>query len=337
MLEIICQAAPGRRNEDAYVAYQRDDGQPRYVLAAIDGATTVASFKTLNDYLETFRNGITPAALAATVTRDAILQTLGNLSSNNDIDPRHLILQANASLRELLDSVAPEIFDAKAMIEADPALQPLLEDPRKIRLFLPSAVLSLATIDTELKLLQYAHAGDTALLVAYHDGRVEVPTHIPRRINYDSALAVASNTVRKDRRMNDAVDDPLVRALDRDHRIYHNYVDEDGNTIPDQGVGVVDGLPELADYIKTGLVPLHGVQALMLISDGFWWPAPLHESDTARDKRIQAMWQRIQRDGLYRYFLALRQEEKADAEREKYPRFKLHDDATALLLWLNDE
>lgn len=337
ILEAICQPAPdqpNRHNEDAFIAYQRDDGQPRYVLAAIDGATSLVNFVPLKHYLDTRRNGITPAGLAAAVTRDAILAQLGSDASNNDLDPRLLILKANEKLRDLLNHVAPGIFDAEEIVTLQPAHATLLDDPRKIRLYLPAAVVTLVTIDTDVNLLRYAHAGDSALLICYEDGHVEIPTQdYTIEANYESALAMASQAVlKKGQSMLDAVNDPVVRALDRDHRIYHNYVDETGQTVPERGVGVVDGLPELADYIRTGLVVLEGVEAVMVMSDGFLWPAPLLETAKARQTRFERMWKRIQQAGIAGYLEALRLEERNDTNREKYPRFKLHDDATVVSL-----
>lgn len=342
MIEVVCQKSPDkpdRANEDAFVAYQRDDGQPQIVLAAIDGATSVAQFAPLQDYLDTKRNGITPAGLAATVARDAIVAQLGEVGvSNDDLEPRQLILKANDVLRDLLTQVASEIFDAKKLLGIQPEFAPLLDDPRKIRLFLPAAVLTVATIDINVGLLRFAHAGDTALLICYEDGHVEIPTQKHSNMNYESALAVASQVVLKDgNSMLDAVNDPFIRALDRDHRIYHNFVDENGNTAPSRGTGVVDGLPQLEDYIMTGMVMLDGVEAIIAVSDGFLWPSPLHETPTQRQIRLGRMWENIREKGVRGYLSMLRAEERADSNREKYPRFKLHDDATGVVLWLNDD
>lgn len=97
---------------------------------------------------------------------------------------------------------------------------------------------------------------------------------------------------------------------------------------------MIDGLPELADYITTGTLPLDAVAVVVVASDGFSWPAALHESPPERKARLETMGQRIRREGAARYLAALRAEERADAGREKYPRFKLHDDATAVVLTL---
>lgn len=341
MIEIICQKSPDkpdRANEDAFVAYQRDDGQPQIVIAAIDGATSVARFDPLQGYLDQERNGITPAGLAATVARDAIVAHLGVADvSNDDLDPKSLILSANRTLRRLLEQVASQIFDAKELLDVQPEYAPLLDDPRKIRLFLPAAVLTVATIDTNVGLLRFAHAGDTALLVCYEDGHVEIPTQNHVSMNYESALAAASKVVLKDgHSMLDAVNDPFIRALDRDHRVYHNYVDENGKTVPRQGTGVVNGLSQLEDYITTGMVLMGGVDAVIAVSDGFLWPSPLHETNVQRQARLDRMWDNIRQKGARGYLSMLRAEERADANREKYPRFKLHDDATGVVLWLND-
>ena len=334
MLETICEAAPQRANEDACVIYQQANRQPRYVLAAIDGATTVINFDPLTNYLAEQRNGITPAAFAATVTRDSILNQISDTAIQSNNDPRQLVLNANNALRDVLLKTVPDVFDAEKMCQVQPDVAEILDDPRKIRLFLPSAVISLAVIDTEKGEMSFAHAGDTAILVCYADGRVEVPTHEQREINNENALSVANDQTDANRHMKDVLDDPAIRRLDLNQRIFHNYVDENGQTVRGRGIGVIDGLPELADYLKTGTVSLDGVEAILLISDGFWWPAPLHEDAMQRDARIRSMWQHIRKTGLKKYFEALRQEERADADREKYPRFKIHDDATAVLLWL---
>ena len=341
MIEVICQKSPDkpdRANEDAFVAYQRDDGQPQIVVAAIDGATSLARFAPLQGYLDQERNGITPAGFAATVARDAMMAHLGATDvSNDDVDPKQLIMAANETLRQLLDQVAPQIFDAKQLLSVQSEYAALLDDPRKIRLFLPAAVLTVATIDTEVGLIRFAHAGDTALLVCYEDGHVEVPTQNHVDMNYESALAMASKVVLKEgQSMLDAVNDPFIRALDRDHRIYHNYVDENGKTAPKQGTGVVDGLPQLEDYIMTGMVMMAGVEAVITVSDGFLWPSPLHETIAQRQARLDRMWDNIRKKGVRGYVSMLRAEEQADTNREKYPRFKLHDDATGVVFWLND-
>lgn len=335
ILETVCQGSPDkpdRPNEDAFIALQRDDAQPRFVLGAIDGATSLESYGALAYYLQRERKGISPAGLAASVARDSILAQVTQASGFADFDPRQLILNANQALAMLLQEVAPGIYDWQAILQQEPHRADILNDPRKIRLFLPAAVITLVTIDTDVNLLRYAHAGDTALLLAYEDGRVLVPTH-NQVMNYETALHRAQQSVlQKGQSMLDALNDPLVRSLDRDYRIYHNYVDENGQSQPGSGTGVINGLPELADYIQTDLISLEGVMLVVLFSDGALWPAPLLETPLAQQKRFEMMATRLREEGVARYLKALREEERADASREKYPRFKLHDDATAVVL-----
>lgn len=335
MLQVVCQSAPDndRANEDAFVAYQRNDGQPEWVLAAIDGATSVAFYEPLVDYLHHERHGVSPAALAASITRNAILSHLGTLDPHDEIHPTQLLLHANQTLRTLLDRVASGIYDLDAIIAVNPAHAKILDDRRKIRLFLPAAVATIAVIDTQLKTLYFAHVGDTALILGYRDGRVEVPTLNQVRMNYESALFAAVKQVAGDGlSMLDVINHPLIQALNRDQRINHNFVDEQGATHLSRGTGVVNGLPELADYIKTGVVSLEGVEAIILASDGFLWPDnPLNPTPDPM-RLIGKMWQMIRQQGAMGYLNALRLEERADATREKYPRFKLHDDATGVIL-----
>lgn len=339
MLEIVCQSAPDndKPNEDAFIAYQHDARQPRYVLGAIDGATSVAFYEPLRDYLYEYHHRMTPAALSATITRDAILTYLGTLAPQVDVSPTALLLHANQVLRDLLDDVAPDIFSADAILREYPHHAELLNDPRKIRLFLPAAVATLAVIDTDLQTLYYGHIGDTSLILCYPDGSVKVPTRDQVQSKAGSALYAAVQEVAgSGLSMQEVVDHPLLRALDRDQRIYHNYVDENGNTAPQYGTGVINGLPALADYIRTDVVSLEGVAAIILASDGFLLPDNPLKPQYDMPTRAGRMWQMIRQHGIRHYLNHLRAEERADADREKYPRLKLHDDATGIVLYLDD-
>lgn len=338
MLEVVCQAAPdlGRANEDAFIAYEQNDRQPRYVLAAIDGATSVAFYEPLIAYLNEKRNGITPAALAASVTRDAILTYLGTQPKDALISPQALLLQANNRLRDLLDLIADGIFDAEFIVNNYPHYAAMLSDPRKIRLFLPAAAVTLAVIDTKAEMLEFGQLGDTSLALCYPDGRVKIPTRRNLR-SYDSSLFAAVREASVDgMSMLDVIQSPLIQSLNKDHRIYHNFVSSDGDTDPERGVGVINGLPQLREYIKTGVISLHGVQAIMLFSDGFEWPDNPVEPQADLEARVQRMWGYIRQHGAANYLQTLRAEERTDASREKYPRFKLHDDATGIVLYLMD-
>lgn len=328
MLQIVCQAAPdkpNRPNEDTFVAVQRNDMQPAYILAAIDGATTLVEFAPLKQYLDEQRNGITPAALAASVARDAILSQI----SIGESDPTELMLGANEALRVLLETITPAIFDAEAMLDLEPSLKIVLDDPRKIRLFLPSAVITLVTINTETNMLHYAHAGDTMLLLGYIDGHVYIPTEHHRQPHSLQAAQIMSQD--KNLMMDDALNHPTIKTLDLNARIYHNYVNEDGTIDLNVGVGVIDGLPELADYLQSGEISLQDVDIVAITSDGFIFPTPLHETTEEKLQRYVVMAQQWREFGALHYLNALRHEESADRNREKYPRFKLHDDATGIL------
>ncbi|MCI0709281.1 MAG: protein phosphatase 2C domain-containing protein [Chloroflexi bacterium] len=339
MLEVVCQGAPdlNRANEDSFIAYEQNDRQPRYVLAAIDGATSVAFYEPLVDYLRRERNGITPAALAASVTRDAILTYLGTFPKQEEINPRNLLLHANNRLRDLLDDVAVGIFDAEYILHHFPHYNDILYDHRKIRLFLPAAAATLVVIDTSVQTLYYGQLGDTTLALCYADGSVEIPGREATR-SYDSALFAAVQQVSaRGMTVIDVIQSPLIQSLNHNHRIFHNFVDDNGHTVPERGVGVINGLPELEDYIKTGVVSLQHVEAVMLMSDGFEWPGNPTDPKDNLQERVQRMWQYIRQHGVHRYLKFLRAEERADPDREKYPRFKLHDDATGMVLYLHND
>jgi hypothetical protein len=98
------------------------------------------------------------------------------------------------------------------------------------------------------------------------------------------------------------------------------------------GVGVINGLPQLADYIEAGTAELTQVAGCLVCSDGFIWPAEWDEQPAAAQARWRHMAEVIQQEGMQRYFAQLRAAESADTTLDRYPRFKVHDDATGVLV-----
>jgi hypothetical protein len=154
-----------------------------------------------------------------------------------------------------------------------------------------------------------------------HDGEV---FQLARKLQAESGAA----------NLADVLDHVQVAEANRLNGLYHNYVDAQGATDLKVGVGVINGLPELETYLQRGTIDLHEVSGVLLCTDGFLWPAPLDESIADREKRFQNMRERIERDGLRGYYRDLRAVQAADAIRDAYPRFKIHDDCTAIFVEL---
>jgi hypothetical protein len=340
-LEIVCQGAPDRLNEDAWLAMQAGPLGERIVMAAIDGATTRLTPPSLQHYLEAQPEKLTPAAYSARLTRDSLARQIG---TGMPAELRTLLLEANADLgRELIRLFGALTLDALGFPEE--VYAPLADDPRMVRLGLPASVVTLAEYDPASHSLRYAHAGDTLLLVVHRDGRVSIPTRTADDPCPDYGLMQTALKMREyypDLPFRELVRLPEVQHRNLTDALYHNYVDEHGLPQPSHGLGVIDGLPELRYFIQTGQVALDGAALVCVMTDGMEWPASAHETFAADPveaadlcaRRGAFMGEQIGRRGLAGYLERLRQAEAGDPDHERYPRMKTHDDATGVLLRL---
>jgi hypothetical protein len=198
--------------------------------------------------------------------------------------------------------------------------------------------MTLAEYDPASHSLRYAHAGDTSLLVVYEDGRVSVPT----APGDDHALMRTASQLRDPNpglTFRELTHQPEVRHFNRDSGLRHNYVDEYGLPQPNQGVGVLDGLPELRYFLETGEMVLDGVSFVCVMTDGLEWPASADEvfcddpaaAELTGQRRVH-MAEQMDFLGLSGYLAQLREAETNDPDHEKYPRMKTHDDAAGVLL-----
>jgi hypothetical protein len=336
-VEIVCHAPADRLNEDAWLVMQTGPLADRIIFTAIDGATTRLTPPALERYLASLPEKLTPAAYAARLVRDSLAQQIG---IGMPAELRTLALEANADLgRALIKLFGALTLESLAF--PDDLYQTLAHDPRLVRLGLPACVMTLAEYNPAEHALRYAHAGDTSLLVAYQDGRVSVPTAHPAANDY--ALMRTIHQTRDhypDLTFRARAQQPEIRRFNRDSGLFHNYVDEFGLPQPSRAVGVLDGLPELRYFLKTGEMSLKGVAFVCAMTDGLEWPADAREvfqDDPAKAADLAAqrnafMAEQINILGLSGYLRLLREAEASDPDHETYPRMKTHDDAAGVLL-----
>jgi serine/threonine protein phosphatase PrpC len=325
-LSIVDDAMPvaGRENEDTWLL--RHDDQQTLMMVA-DGATTRVVPTAMMDLIQaTYSPATTAAGFAARATRDVIAQ-------QTDHTPAEMMIAANDALRAHLLAAYGDL-SPEAIARKEPEMVDYIhEDPRLLRLVLPVCVATIAKIDHASNTLHYAHAGDTALFIFQRNGRVTWAT----QANDDSRVLKMVKQTQEDAgasHIADILTDARVIEANRRSALSHNYVDLDGKTNRERGGGVINGLPELADYMVTGTIALDDAHGVFVCSDGMFYPAPLGESGDERDQRLQMMRDVIVRDGLGAYTNKLRAEEAADATRDRYPRFKVHDDATGIYVEL---
>ncbi|MCA9910828.1 MAG: hypothetical protein KC519_19365, partial [Anaerolineae bacterium] len=83
-------------------------------------------------------------------------------------------------------------------------------------------------------------------------------------------------------------------------------------------------------YIEEGTAALDNVAAVVLMSDGAMLPALWDEVTDGEADRLQMMGKLICERGLLNYIDHVRTLEREDASLNRFPRFKIHDDATAI-------
>jgi hypothetical protein len=336
-IESVCHAPPDRLNEDAVLIQPTEPFSEGIILAAIDGATTRLTPPPLQTFLDMLPITLTPAAYAARFVRDALVK---HITIGDYVDLRALMLAANADLGAVLTDVFGDLT-LDAMQFPEEVYNTLKHDPRLVRLGLPVCVATLAEYDPVDHVLRYAHAGDTSLLVAYKDGRAQVPT--ARETAFDSPLLAKIGQLRAqhpDLSIREIVHLPDLRHLNLHNGLHHNYVDEHGLPQPSQGTGALNGQRELRYFVKTGELSLDGVAFVGVMTDGMEWPISAEEAFAAdaaaaaerRDQRYAHMAEQITLRGLGDYLKLLRKTEAADADHDQFPRMKTHDDAAGVLL-----
>jgi hypothetical protein len=256
-----------------------------------------------------------------------------------------VLLEANADLgRALIGLFGALTLEGMGFPEEIHAT--LAKDPRLVRLGLPACVVTLAEYDPAERLLRYAHAGDTSLLVLYEDGRVVDPTQ-PEGANADDSLKQQAHRLRRDRPdlpFRALVQQPEIQRQNLQSGLRHNYVDEHGLPQPSQGIGVINGQPDLRYFVQTGQVYLDRAIFVCAMTDGLEWPASAREVFTENPdeaaalklERREFMANQIDERGLAGYLDLLRQAERDDRDHEEFPRMKTHDDATGVLLRLGN-
>jgi len=332
-IEILSTPAPvpNRVNEDAWLVLETWEPSGFVIAAAIDGAGERLPLPPLKAALE---RRLTPAAFAASCVRSSLMS---QFSTQPHLPLRTALLAANEALRravaDTIGSISPRHILALAGM-------PPGSDPRRVRLALPACVVTLVRLDYTNQQLEYAHAGDTSLLEIRCNGHV-VP-HTPDQMGpYDEAalrLAAHLRQARNLSHISDAVGLPEVREMNVENGLRHNYVDAQGHTHPGEGCGVLNGLPELKDYLACGKLTIDPKQTegICLLTDGLELLAPLDETDAEADVRLQRMGSLLKTQGIRGLFDATQHMAEKDVYYNQYPRMKAQDDATGVFLRLSD-
>ena len=321
---------PNRGNEDAWLALENNQPSGTIIAAVIDGAGARLALPPLQKALAQYHQGISAAAFASQTVQSSLLKQFTD-QPNLALDAA--LLKANETLQTKVAGYIGRFSPEHILMLAG---QPSTSDPRRIRLVLPACVITLIRLNKTTGQLEFAHAGDTSLLEIKRNG--EVVRHTSDQMGaYDTAalrLAVELWKERKLPHLSDAINLPDVRQLNNKNGLRHNFADENGQTQPGHGCGVIDGLPELVDYIETGTlqVDLQQTEGFCLLSDGMELLAPLEESPVQTVARLNKTGQILKTGGVGGLFETIQHMAQSDPYFDQYPRMKFIDDATGIYL-----
>jgi serine/threonine protein phosphatase PrpC len=360
---VSAPGAPDRINEDGWVAVE-DRTSPGWVAAAvIDGASVRGKLPSLVAYLSEEGHEPQPAVWATTVIRSALYPVF---TAQPPALPLDALLEANRALRSALEAV-PNMVEVYTLLEGR-SIEPLpdvlrrctkplatelhqvftslfpaerwpLLDARYLRLVLPACVTTLVRLNLSSGVFDFAHVGDTALIQVDAAGEVHLLSQDQMGAFDDKVLNIALKAVQQqDNQVHNVAQAiqtvPAVRETNILTGVRHNYVNENGQTQPGEGCGVINGLAALNDYVQTGEGTLAPGDRLYLMSDGLTLPmSHPKESLPALVRDGLTGWkQALYRGDALAMLQHVRTIGEADASRNLFPRMKQHDDATALMV-----
>jgi hypothetical protein len=163
--------------------------------------------------------------------------------------------------------------------------------------------------------LEWVQTGDSLVGVIHNDGRAELlsPYHNHDRETLGRMVRLAAQEVEDVRQA--AM--PAIRNVRE--RMNEDY-------------GVLNGEQGALDFIRSGSVSTRGIRHVIALTDGMFPP----QADPEKDFDFNLFADRFRKQGLDGMLADIRAREEADPHCRTYPRFKRHDDATAVALTLKE-
>lgn len=160
--------------------------------------------------------------------------------------------------------------------------------------------------------LEWFRTGDAQILLICHDGSHRV---LARQPDHDYETLTLLKGLSDKSPHNPVLKRQLVKVRAGMNRRY----------------GVLNGDSRAKDFMQSGTVSLDGVAQVLLFTDGLSIPQDTPEMEKDFTQLVTA-YLRLGLDGLRKYIRGL---EKSDPDRQRFPRFKCHDDVAAIALKLS--
>jgi hypothetical protein len=336
-IEVLTRPSPvkGRINEDNWFVWESPGFLGSVVCAVIDGAGLRLPFQQLESKLQKLWPSLSPAAFAANIVKKSLLE---QMQRDPEFPLQEVLITANKNLHQQIERTIGKFNIENVLFELGGKWA---NDPRNVRLILPACAVTLIRFDLVNGIVDFAHLGDTSLLEIRHNGKVIRHTN-DQMGKFDQAAFEAISEYQKRENLPDfrvAVLSQEGRRFIIESGLHLNYVDDNGETNRNNGCGVINGLPEVKDYIETGTVKIDPSKTLgfVLMSDGLELLQSLQENKLQHDNRINLMGNIIRGAGLLGLYKAMDEMVEKDSSFNAYPRTKIKDDATGIYLQIKKE
>ncbi|EMT50492.1 PP2C family serine/threonine-protein phosphatase [Brevibacillus borstelensis] len=237
------------------------------------------------------RTGQSGGVMAARIVHDHLAAV------GKDADLPSVLLAANERLRDYMISEEIDLSQKEALWGA-----------------------AAAVVKLDGTHLHYAQTGDCMIFAVYADDSIRVLTHL--QVNHLEAAAMEK--WEEGIRQGLSTRAELIESV-RDILVHNRY---QANT--PGGYGVLNGEPLSGDFLEYGRINRIGLKAVLLLTDGLFWPAARGEGSIGWEKTVCPILEK----GLQAYTDELVQLEKSDPECIAYPRFKPADDKTGVVICL---
>ncbi|MEJ8548259.1 protein phosphatase 2C domain-containing protein [Brevibacillus borstelensis] len=237
------------------------------------------------------RTGETGGAMAAQIVRDH-LATIGR-----DTDLPSVLLAANESLRDHMISEEVDLSQKEALWGA-----------------------AAAVVRLDQSHLHYAQTGDCMIFAVYADDTIRVLTHL--QVSHLEKVAME--------KWEEGIRQGLITRTELIESVRHILVHNRYQANAPGGYGVLNGEPLSGDYLEYGRINRIGLKAVLLLTDGLFWPVARGEGSVGWEKTVRPILEK----GLQTYTEELVLLEKNDPECIAYPRFKPADDKTGVVIHL---
>lgn len=181
---------------------------------------------------------------------------------------------------------------------------------------------TIVRINPDGNYLEFAHIGDTFCVVYFQDGTSKLLTN-DLNSKFDDEMFALIKSIAKERGIS-------IREARKDERMTGALIDSFNrkfNNPNGQGTGYIDGDPNLEMYIQTGKIPLDGVSAVLLGSDGL----PPQGWDQTNKEGREKLLNELHADGFQKLIRTKKQSEDDDPD-WNYVRYKHSDDATGIFI-----